>query len=94
MAIYKKYYDYIKLLTQFKNMKTKASFNKDYKQLKEFIKSKNEEKINEIAFQLIQNIPLDILKELENKKKDQNKLKENMNYEKLSLISKKFKTED
>ena len=67
MAIYKKYYDYIKLLTQFNNMKTKASFNKDYKQLKEFIKSKNEEKINEIAFQLIKNIPLDILKELENK---------------------------
>ena len=94
MKIYKDHYDYNKLLIQFNNMKKKSSFNKDYKQLKEFIKSNNVEKINEISFQLIKNIPLDILTELEDKKKGQYKLKENINYEKLFLIIKKYKTEE
>ena len=94
MKIYKDHYDYNKLLIQFNNMKKKSSFNKDYKQLKEFIKSNNVEKINEISFQLIKNIPLDILTELEDKKKSQYKLKENNNYEKLILINKKYKSEE
>ena len=94
MKIYKDHYDYNKLLIQFNNMKKKSSFNKDYKQLKEFIKSNNVEKINEISFQLIKNIPLDILTELEDKKKGQYKLKENNNYEKLILINKKYKSEE
>ena len=94
MKIYKEYYGYNKLCEYFEKLKTNANYNNIVQQIKENIKNKNEEKINELIFNLIKDIPLDILKELENKKNDQKKLKEKIDNVNLELEFKKEKIKD
>ena len=87
MKIYKEYYDYNKLCSYFDNMKKSELFSYIYHQLIESLSNKNEEKANEFIYQLIKDIPNDILKKLENLKKNQVDLIKKLT-SKLSGISK------
>ena len=79
MKIYKDYYNYEELYTYFEDMKKNKLFNYNYKQLMTCIETKNYEKSDEFMFQLIKNIPCEILQNLESKKKNQKKLLEKLN---------------
>ena len=93
MDIYKNYYDYQNLFAHFEDMKKNKSFNYNYKQLLECINNKNYKKGNVFIYELIKQIPLNILEKLESKKKSQNDLISKINNEHLSINETIFKIE-
>ena len=93
MKLYKEYYEYKELCTHFERMKNNKLFNYNYKQLKECLKQNNYEKSNEFIFQLIKEIPYDVLEKLEKKKKNQNKLIEELNTKAFSINKKLYEFE-
>ena len=74
LKLYSEHYDYGKLCSFFDNMKKKQLFKYNYRQLVEYMKQKDYEKSNEFICQFINEIPKDLLKKMEDKKKGQEHL--------------------
>ena len=94
MKLYKEHYEYNELCKYFDVMKNDKLFNYNYKQLKECMKQKNYEKSNEFIFQLVKEIPYEVLEKLEKKKKNQNKLIEELNTIDSSINKKLYEIEN
>ena len=74
LKLYTEHYDYGKLYSFFENMKKKQLFKYNYRQLVEYMKQKDYDKSNEFICQIINEIPKDRLKKMEDKKKEQEHL--------------------
>ena len=91
MKIYKEHYDYKKLCGYFDEMRKKQTFTYYYNQLVTITKNKNYEKINEFIFHLIDKIPTNILKVMEEQKSSQNDLEKKLNNKQLCINKNKHK---
>ena len=94
MKIYKEYYNYNELCNHFANMKKDLLFDYNYKQLKECIKNKDEENINAFIYQMIKDIPIEIIREVQNKKKKQNELITKLKNNSVSMNNNEYITKD